>query len=184
MAVLSYRYAALGDARAVAALIERAYRAPETEGRWDSEAHLLRGPRTSPREIETLIGDPESRFVLLLRNQTTKGCALVQRRGLTGCSAPGSEHAGAYFGMFAIDTDHRGEGLGDKLLAECERRAKALWEATAMVMTVINVREQLLAWYGRRGYQPTGVRLPFPFTETSGETTRDFHLVELRKELA
>ena len=29
----------------------------------------------------------------------------------------------------------------------------------------------------------TGATIPFPFTETSGETTRDFHLVEMRKTL-
>jgi ribosomal protein S18 acetylase RimI-like enzyme len=177
----TFRYAVRTDARAVAALIERAYRSPGTAGEWDSEAHLLTGPRTHPREIETLISDPNSRFVLLYRKGALAGCALIQRRGQTECSAPGSETAGAYFGMFAIDPDVRRGGLGDKLLAECEQRASSLWDAGAMVMTVISVRKELLAWYGRRGYAPTGVRLPFPFTETSGETTRDFHLVELRK---
>ena len=47
-----------------------------------------------------------------------------------------------------------------------------------------NVRTALIAWYERRGYRLTGATLPFPFTETSGETTRDFHLAEMRKSLA
>jgi hypothetical protein len=51
-------------------------------------------------------------------------------------------------------------------------------------MTVINLREKLIEWYQRRGYALTGHRLPFPFTEHSGETTRDFDLVEMKKALA
>ena len=48
----------------------------------------------------------------------------------------------------------------------------------------VSTRAELIAWYERRGYRLTGATLPFPFTETSGETTRDFHLVEMRKTLA
>ncbi len=30
-------------------------------------------------------------------------------------------------------------------------------------MTVVNVREALIAWYERRGYQRTGETRPFPY---------------------
>ena len=42
------------------ALIERAYRGPETAGSWMSEAHLLKGPRTSHADISTLVAQPDS----------------------------------------------------------------------------------------------------------------------------
>ena len=49
----SFRYARQADAPALVALIERAYRSPDTAGSWVSEAHLLkaRAParRKSPR---------------------------------------------------------------------------------------------------------------------------------------
>jgi ribosomal protein S18 acetylase RimI-like enzyme len=84
--------------------------------------------------------------------------------------------------MFAIDPGIRATGLGKRVLAEAEAQAQAIFGAAYMVMTVINMRDQLIAWYQRRGYRLTGKRAPFPFTETSGETTRDFDLVEMRRD--
>jgi GNAT superfamily N-acetyltransferase len=89
----------------------------------------------------------------------------------------------AYFGMFAIDPAIHGGGLGKQIIAEAERRVQDLWGANQIVMTVINLRTALIEWYERRGYRLTGATLPFPFSDTSGETTRDFHLVEMRKDL-
>lgn len=174
----AFRLAISDDAPAVAALIERAYRSPDNAGAWDSESHLLRGPRTSLEEIAALIADPDSRFLLALVDGRIAGCCLLQKRP----SEPGAP-ASAYFGMFAIDPENRLDGFGRLVLAEAETTAARLWNAVAMVMTVISVREPLIAWYERRGYARTGAHIPFPFSETTGETTRDFDLVELRKPL-
>lgn len=180
----SFRYANAADAPHLHALIERAYRGPENAGGWNSESHLLQGPRSSIPEIEQLIGREDSRFVLAEScNSRLIGCALLQRVGSTACSADGSGRSGSYFGMFAVEPLLRSHGVGSLLLAECERRVVNLWNADAMVMTVISVREGMIEWYRRRAYQPTGARIPFPFSETSGETRRDFDLVELRKPL-
>lgn len=183
----TYRFAVASDADAIVALIEAAYRSPATAGEWDSESHLLTGPRTSHEEIARLIADPDSRFLLAEIDNRIAGCCLVQRRAATDCmTADVSDRApaGAYFGMFAIDPHIRTSGLGKALIAEAEREVVQLWRSPEMVMTVINVRDRLIEWYQRRGYALTGNRLPFPFTATSGETTRDFDLVEMRKPLA
>jgi ribosomal protein S18 acetylase RimI-like enzyme len=180
MSAPAFRYATQADVIPIVALIEHAYRAPETAGQWDSESHLLTGPRTSHAEISALIADPASRFLLAETDGRLAGCCLLQKRGATECTDKTAAD-GAYFGMFAIDTPVRSAGLGKAILAEAERRVRELWQASAMVMTVINVRTELIAWYQRRGYLLTGARVPFPFTETSGETTRDFDLVEMRK---
>jgi ribosomal protein S18 acetylase RimI-like enzyme len=180
-----FRFAGPSDADAVAALIERAYRGPETAGQWDSESHLLTGPRTSPEEIGGLIARADSRFVLAETGAEDEeqlvGCALIQKTVVAG---EAEAKPGCYFGMFAIDPTIRAAGLGKRVLAEAERRGRDTFAATAMVMTVISVRHGLIAWYERRGYRLTGGRTPFPFTATSGETTRDFDLVELRKDFA
>lgn len=176
----SYRYARQADAPALVDLIERAYRGPETEGTWTSEAHLLRGPRTSLDEILGLIAREDSRFLIAEVDGNLAGCCLLQ-----GLSQPGGGGVNAaYFGMFALEPGAQGGGLGKKIIAEAERRIQDLWGANEMVMTVINVRTALIAWYERRGYHLTGATLPFPFSDTSGETTRDFHLAEMRKRLA
>lgn len=175
----SFRYARQADAPALVELIERAYRGEETAGTWTSEAHLLKGPRTSLREILDLIGREDSRFLIAERDGKIAGCCLLQ-----GLSQPGQRVNAAYFGMFALQPSAQGAGLGKLVIAEAERAIQSLWGANEMVMTVINLRPQLIAWYERRGYALTGATLPFPFSETSGETTRDFHLVEMRKRLA
>lgn len=184
MLELHFRFALPADAAPLVALIERAYRSPETAGSWASEAHLLKGPRTSIAEISALIADPDSRFLLAERDGHVVGCCLLQRIGATACTTAENAAGAAYFGMFAIDPAVHSTGLGKLILAEAERRVRDLWNPRAMVMTVINVRTELIAWYERRGYRRTGLAMPFPFSEATGEVTRDFHLVELRKDFA
>ena len=71
-----------------------------------------------------------------------------------------------YFGMFAVDPALQGRGTGDVLLAECERIAREVWRLPTMRMTVIDVRDALIAWYERRGYRRTGIHKPFPYGDT------------------
>ena len=170
-----FRYATADDVPKVTSLIERAYRGPEVATGWASEVDLLTGPRTTEVEIAALIADHDGRFVLaeladVLKGDVLVGCALIQKDG-----------EGSYFGMFAIEPALQIAGLGKALLAKCERAARDLWAAKWMSMVVISVREELIAWYERRGYVRTGHREPFPFSPSSGETTRDFDLVELKK---
>jgi N-acetylglutamate synthase-like GNAT family acetyltransferase len=176
----AFRYATQADVPAVVALIERAYRGPEMEGSWVSEAHLLKGPRTSVKEISELIARPDSVFLIAEVDGELAGCCLLQ--GLA--RAPAQAVNAAYFGMFAINPSIQGGGVGKAILAEVEHRVGQLWRANVIIMTVINLRTELIQYYERRGYKLTGATLPFPFSETSGETTRDFHLVEMRKSLS
>jgi len=175
----AFRYAVAEDAATLLGVIEEAYRGEASAGRWDSESHLLRGPRTSLDEVAALIADEESRIVVAHEGARILACALIQKSVHVDGRAPSDD--AAYFGMFAVA--RRGVGVGDALLAECERRVVSLWGASALSMTVISVRVELIAWYERRGYHRTGVRIAFPFDETTGEVTRDFDLVELRKPL-
>ena len=180
MSQLTFRYARKSDADAIVDLIERAYRGADAAGKWTSEASLLTGPRTNHDEIIALIDREDSRFILAEQDGKLQGCCLVQ--GFSREPSPVVINA-AYFGMFAIEPGAHGGGLGKIVIAEAERRVAELWGANQIVMTVINLRDELIAWYERRGYRQTGATLPFPFTETSGEVHRNFHLVEMRKDL-
>jgi ribosomal protein S18 acetylase RimI-like enzyme len=170
MRELSYRYASAADVAAVRALIERAYRGPESAKGWASEASLLTGPRTSEAEVSQLIADPQSRFLLAEQDEVLVGCVLLQQQGEDG-----------YFGMFSIEPTLQTGGIGKAVLARCEQAVRELWNAKGMTLVVIHLREPLIAWYGRRGYLPTGREEPFPFNEHAGALRTDFHLVELRK---
>lgn len=59
------------------------------------------------------------------------------------------------------------------LLAAAERWARERGAARVR-MTVVNVRDTLIAWYLRRGYAPTGETAPFPYgDERFGTPLRD-----------
>jgi ribosomal protein S18 acetylase RimI-like enzyme len=169
---LTFRTATVTDVPAVTALTELAYRGEAAATGWTTETELLTGPRTSEREVARLVADEGSVFVLAEDGGALVGSALVQRTG-----------DAAYFGMFAVDPRLQGGGVGKALVAACERTARETWGSTAMTMTVISLREELIAWYERRGYRRTGRHLPFPFHEHSGALRTDFDLAELRKDL-
>ena len=169
---VSIRYATPHDGPGIVELIERAYRGPEAAKAWTNETEFLTGPRTRDGEVDRLVADPESRFVLAEVAGTLAGCALVQR----------AAH-GAYFGMFAVDPGQQGGGVGKAVLDACEETARELWAAGSMSLTVISLRADLIDWYARRGYLPDGTREPFPFHVESGALRTDFDLVRLVKQL-
>jgi ribosomal protein S18 acetylase RimI-like enzyme len=146
-----FRYAELADVPALHALIERAYRGDEAAATWTNEAELMSGPRTDADELAELIAAEDHRFVLAEIDGVLVGAALIERRGELG-----------YFGMFSIDPGLQAQGIGRLMLAELEARARELWGSSGMMLWVINVREELIGWYQRRGYVLTGKREPFP----------------------
>jgi len=168
----TYRYATADDIPDIRALIEIAYRGPESATGWSSEAHLLAGERTSIEEVTALYEQPDARFVLAEADGDLVGCVLVERHGEDG-----------YFGMFSVNPRLQNGGLGRALLTQAEQSVRDLWDVKAMTAVVIDVRHELLAWYERRGYVITGDREPFPFDEHSGALRTDFGFVKLRKQL-
>lgn len=172
MTPIRFAFGAPQDVPRIAALIELAYRGPEAAKGWTNESMLLTGPRSSPAEVESLIRDGNSRFVLALEGERLVGCALVQLYA-----------DGAYFGMFAIDPSTQGSGLGKAVLAQCEQAARELWGAAFLRLTVISLRDKLIDWYERRGFVQTGEREPFPFETATGALRTDFDLVVLQKPL-
>lgn len=166
----SFRPAVPEDAPALVALIESAYRGEASRAGWTTEADFLDGQRTDPDGVLAVIAKPLSRLVVVEdADGGLVACCQVEHRG---------EHA--YFGMFAVRPALQGAGLGRAVLAEAERFARDEWDVAEMHMAVISVREELIAWYVRRGYARTGETRPFPYGDESfGLPTRD----DLRFEL-
>jgi len=93
---------------------------------------------------------------------------------LLACAHVAEEDGAGYFGMFSVQPDLQGGGVGKALLAEAERVAGGEWELPAMRMTVIDLRDELIAFYERRGYARTGIKKPFPYgDERYGIPKRD-----------
>ncbi|MFC9909839.1 GNAT family N-acetyltransferase [Streptomyces sp. NPDC059862] len=172
---LTFRDATDADVEALVALIESAYRGDSSRAGWTTEADILQGQRTDPEGVRAVIKSTDGRLLTVERDGAVVACCQLEHRG---------DHA--YFGMFAVSPRLQGAGLGKVIIAEAERRARATWGVTQMHMTVISVREDLIAWYERRGYRRTGKMTPFPYgDERFGIPQRDDLQFELLvKELA
>ena len=83
-----------------------------------------------------------------------------------------------------VRPDLQNRQLGRALLAAAEDFAKERG-ARRIHMTMVHVRETLIAWYLRRGYALTGETEPFPYgDERFGRPLRDdLHFVVLEKDL-
>jgi ribosomal protein S18 acetylase RimI-like enzyme len=149
---LTFRDATAADVGTLVALIESAYRGEASRAGWTTEADILEGQRTDPEGVLAVIEAPDSRLLTVERDGAVVACCQLEHRG---------DHA--YFGMFAVSPRLQGAGLGKRIIAEAERQARLAWGATQMHMTVISVREDLIAWYERRGYRRTGRTSPFPY---------------------
>jgi ribosomal protein S18 acetylase RimI-like enzyme len=162
-AELRFRAATAADTAAVVALVESAYRGDASRAGWTTEADFLDGRRTGADDIEAVLARPQSRLLLAERNGTLIACAHVA-----------VEDGAGYFGMFSVDPQQQGGGIGKAVLAEAERIAREDWGMAHMRMTVIDIRDELIAFYERRGYRRTGVKKPFPYgDERFGLPKRD-----------
>ena len=172
---LTFRFAEARDVPAIVALVESAYRGDASREGWTTEADLLDGNRTDVQAVESVLAAPGS--VMLL----------AEADGLLAASCHLDRHADddVYLGMLAVQPSSQGQGWGRQILAEAERVARADWSASTMTMTVIAQRPELIAWYQRRGYLPTGETKPFPYDEDRGGVPRrsDLHFVVLAKPL-
>ncbi|UFQ14291.1 MULTISPECIES: GNAT family N-acetyltransferase [Streptomyces] len=149
---VTFRDAGPADVDALVALIESAYRGDASRAGWTTEADILQGQRTDPQGVAEVIESPAARLLAVERDGALVACCQLEHRG---------EHA--YFGMFAVSPAEQGAGLGKLIIAEAERVAREEWGADEMHMTVISVRDDLIAWYERRGYRRTGKMTPFPY---------------------
>jgi len=162
---LTFRDAIPDDVHRVVALVTSAYRGDASRIGWTTEADLLDGQRTDPEAVLAIINGSDSRLLL----------ACAPPDALLGCCQLERRHGGvSYFGMFAVSPSEQGGGAGRRILAEAERIAAEEWSATAMEMTVLTQRRELIEWYLRRGYVMTGEQRPFPYgDERFGLPQRD-----------
>ena len=159
----AFRAATEADIDAIVALVTSAYRGESSRAGWTTEADLLDGARIDPEVLRADIARDGSRVVLAERDGALLACAHVAVDGDAG-----------YFGMFSVVPGLQGGGIGKQVLAECERIVRDDWRLPAMRMTVIDVRDELIAFYQRRGYRRTGITKPFPYGDARfGEPKRD-----------
>ena len=142
--------AALADIPALNILINSAYRGESSKKGWTTEADLLEGKRTTEEELIQTIEDPKNTILKFTENDKIIGSVLLVEK-----------EQQLYLGMLTVSPELQNSGIGKKMLAEAENHAKTLG-LSSIIMTVISVREELIAWYKRHGYVDTGKREAFP----------------------
>jgi ribosomal protein S18 acetylase RimI-like enzyme len=157
MAGLELRRAVAADRDRLVALVQSAYRGDAARQGWTTEAHLIDGQRVDPAMMDDLLADDHVDVLVGSIDGDTVACCEVR--------APQDGGDSASFGMFAVAPSLQGSGLGGRVLAEAERLAAQQMGARRLTLLVIDLREELIAWYRRRGYRLTGERRPFPYDD-------------------
>jgi ribosomal protein S18 acetylase RimI-like enzyme len=142
-------------------LINSAYRGEFSKKGWTTEAHLLEGSRTTEVELLDIIQDASHTILKYSDNGKIIGCVLLKVKANE-----------LYLGMLTVSPDLQNSGIGKKLLRQAEVFAVEM-QLPKIVMTVITVREELIAWYKRNGYVDTGAREPFPVSDVFNPTTKE-----------
>jgi len=152
-------------------LINSAYRGDSSRKGWTTEADLLGGIRTTETDLRAMLANPRATILKYEQAGSILGCVYLEEKG--------SE---LYLGMLTVSPDAQANGIGKKLMlaAEALAQEKGL---SGMVMSVISVREELIAFYERRGYQKTGETIPFPKDPRFGEPKRELEFIIMQKPL-
>ena len=156
---ISFRKATDDDIPALVELVTAAYRGETSRAGWTTEADFLDGNRIDPGVLQHDMERARSRVLLAERRLSGPG----QAPEPVACAHVADEDGAGYFGMFAVRPELQGLGLGDAVLSEAERIVRHEWNLPIMRMTVIDLRDELIAWYERRGYRRTGIFKPFPY---------------------
>jgi GNAT superfamily N-acetyltransferase len=156
---MRFRTATHDDIPALIALVTSAYRGDVSRQGWTTEADLLDGQRIDAEMLSADLQRPQSLVLLAEEGARSIACAHI------AVEAAEDGAPTAYFGMFSVDPQAQGEGIGKRVLAEAERIAGETFGCARMRMTVIDCRDELIAYYERRGYRRTGVKKPFPYDD-------------------
>jgi N-acetylglutamate synthase-like GNAT family acetyltransferase len=136
---MQVRVAEIGDAEAIVAVINVAFRL--------AEGFLLDRDRIDPETVQELF---QKGTFLIAEDSSVCGCVYVEPR----------DGNRSYLGLLAVDPQLQKSGLGSQLMKAAEAHcAKA--GSHFMDLRIVNVRKELPGFYHRLGYVETGTE---PFT--------------------
>ena len=160
------------DVSSLVALMDSAYRGENSKEGWTSEADLFVGEkRTDDETVSNLIKKSGAVFLKYVSDEgVMEGCVLLNKK-----------ESKLYLGMFSVSPKAQGKGIGKELLMAADNYAKEQ-NCTSIFMTVITVRNELIAWYERNGYQKTGKVVPFPVDDRFGIPTQPLEMLVLEKQ--
>jgi ribosomal protein S18 acetylase RimI-like enzyme len=142
------------EIEAIVALVNSAFRGESSRAGWTTEADFLGGQRTDAETLRAELAATPGAVMLVMRD--------APDGPLFGCVrlVPVDDDVW-YLGMFTVEPRLQNQKLGRTLLEAAERFIAGRGART-MRMSVIGIRQELLAWYERRGYVRTGETREFP----------------------
>ena len=157
---MTARFAVREDIPELVRIINAAYRV---------EDFFINGDRTTEAEIAARMEDPTTRFLVLDATDSPGLAAgvLVDIRGRRG-----------HFAMLSVDPPFQGRGLARVLLDAVEEYCRVAG-CDALDIEVVNLREELPAFYVAMGFAPFDTA-PFP---DQTKLSRDAYLVLMTKPL-
>ena len=167
---MKFRIATKDDLAGLDQLVNSAYRGDSSRKGWTTEADLLGGVRTSEASLNEMIAKKNA-VILIAEEEEMEGCVFLEQQGKA-----------LYLGMLTVKPELQGKGIGAKLMAASEERAKELG-CTSIKMTVITDRHELIAYYKRKGFVDTGERAPFPDDPKFGLSKKSLEFMVMEKTL-
>ena len=165
------------DVPAIAALMNAAYRGAGGAPGWATEVGYIAGDRTTAALLRADLAAKREAAFLIWRDPPEpmlKGCVWLEPLG----------DGAWYLGSLAVAPGLQEGGLGRALLSAAEGWTRERG-GERIRMSVVNVRDGLIAWYLRRGYHDTGETEDFPYGDNRfGTPLRDdLCFVVLEKDL-
>jgi len=148
------------DAPALVRVINLAYRV---------EDFFVDGDRTNEGDVRCRMAKPNAAFLVIDGAGTGELAAAVYVEIRDGRG---------YFGMLSVDPSHQQRGLGRTLITAVEDRCRDAG-CKFLDIDVVNLREELPAFYRRLGFTPVGEAA---FTDPA-KLRRPAHLVVMTKPL-
>jgi GNAT superfamily N-acetyltransferase len=161
------------DVAELVQLINSAYRGDSSKAGWTTEADILDGTRIDEAGVLEIMHSPkEDLHIFRLEGEGLIACVYLKK---------GAGHL--YLGMLTVRPTLQAGGMGKFILHYAENLAER--EGLPKVrMTVINKRLELIAWYNRHGYLPTGETEAWVDGQHIGHRKTDLHFIVLEKLLS
>lgn len=131
------------------------------------EDFFVTGDRTSADDLTDRMARPGAALLVAER---------PDGRGLAGAVYVELRKRVGFFGMLAVDPAEQGQGHGRVLIEAVEEYCREAG-CSAVEIEVVNLREELPAFYLKMGYAATGEA---PFTKLD-QLTRPAHMILMRK---
>jgi ribosomal protein S18 acetylase RimI-like enzyme len=167
---LLFSAAGPADVQALANLVNSAHRGETSRKGWTTDADFLEGIRSDVNQISQMINEKDATIIKCnASNGTLLGCVYLQMQGVQ-----------LYLGMLSVSPDIQARGIGKQLMNYSEQYALCKG-CSRIVMTVITLRHELIAWYERRGYVKTPEVKPFPDDPNLGIPKQKLEFVVMEK---